>query len=334
MSQPGFNEALRRKLAGGGGAATGPASTRPEGLAAALQRALGRAGAPYEGLALVASPAEPRWDMSLAEVIAALPEGGLLSMLEAGGDRRALCVLDHGLIDALIEVQTTGRVDRGAGLKRRPTRVDAALTRDFISLFLGALEGELTGRAGIDWPLGLTYGTHLAEARQLELLLPDRPHHLFAVTLDLGEAAKTGQILLAVPVTGTVAEAGPSPDAPANDPGWRARWQALVRAAPVALEGVLLRRTLPLARVEALNVGDVLSFDRAELATVDVADSAGQRRFTARLGQSAGRRALMLSDGMGLGPAPKADPPASEPPPAAPPPEPPPAVAPGAPPPA
>jgi flagellar motor switch protein FliM len=145
------------------------------------------------------------------------------------------------------------------------------------------------------------------------------------VTLDLGEGAKTGQILLAVPVTGTVAETGPSPDAPANDPGWRARWQALVRAAPVALEGVLLRRTLPLARVEALNVGDVLSFDRAELATVDVADSAGQRRFTARLGQSAGRRALMLSDGMGLGPAPKADPPA---------PEPPPAVAPGAPPPA
>ena len=102
----------------------------------------------------------------------------------------------------------------------------------------------------------------------------------------------------------------------------------------MALEGVLLRRTLPLARVEALCVGDVLSFDRAELAAVDVADRAGQRRFTARLGQSAGRRALMLSDGAGLGPPLKADPPAPEPPAAAPPPDPPPAVAPEAPPPA
>jgi flagellar motor switch protein FliM len=308
MPSDGFNPGLRLKIRSpkGGDSAQ---RARPEGVNPALTRALGKAGAPYEGLSLAATPDAPQWDLPLADVVAALPEGGLVCLLEAGQDRRAICALDHGAVDALIEVQTTGRVDKGPGLPRAPTRIDAALTRDFIGLALSAFAGEMAGAAGVDWPLGLTYGTHLPDPRGLELLLPAHPCHLFSATLDLGEGAKTGRILLAAPVT------GPDTDAPedkAEAPGWGTDWQEIVLAAPATLEAVLLRQALPLSRVEALQVGDVLPFDRSDLASVAICDVAGRRLFTARLGRAGSRRAINLTAGEGLRPAPVPMPPSPE----------------------
>jgi flagellar motor switch protein FliM len=305
MSQQGFNPGLRQKIRAPAGADRAQ-RTYADGVEPALTRALGKAGAPYEGLYLVASADPPQWDMPLSDVIAALPKGGLVSLLEAGQDRRAICALDPGAVDALIEVQTTGRVDKGPGLPRAPTRIDAALTRDFIGLFLSAFAGELADSAGVDWPLGLTNGTYLPDPRGLDLLLPDRPCHLFSATLDLGGGAKAGRLLLAVPVTGAEA-AQPTGQSPA--PEWGKPWHEIVLSAPAMLEAVLMRLTLPLARVEALQVGDILPFDRADLASVAVCDVRGRRLFTARLGRAGTRRAINLTAGDGLRPMPDPKPP-------------------------
>ncbi|MGI3186428.1 FliM/FliN family flagellar motor switch protein [Nioella aestuarii] len=304
MSREGFNPGLRQKIRVADGSEPG-APVRAQGLEPALTRALGKAGAPYEGLSLTAVADAPQWDMALADVIAAVPKGGLVCLLEAGQDRRAICALDHGMVDALIEVQTTGRVDKGQGLARAPTKIDAALTRDFVGLFLSALSGELADAADVDWPLGLTYGAHLPDPRGLDLLLPDHPCHLFSATLDLGEGAKTGRLLLAVPVTGneSIASDGTPPA-----PGWGQPWQEIVLSSPAMLEAVLLHETLPLSRVEALVVGDVLSFDRSDLASVAMCDVQGRRLFTARLGRAGTWRAVSLSSGAGLRPAPASKP--------------------------
>ena len=305
MSREGFNPGLRLKIRASTGAHPN-GSARAEGLEPALTRALGKAGAPYEGLFLAATPEAPQWDMPLADVIAALPKGGLVCLLEAGQDRRAICVLDHGAVDALIEVQTTGRVDKGSGLTRAPTKIDAALTRDFVGLFLSAFAGELAGAGGVDWPLDLTYGTYLPDPRGLDLLLPDHPCHLFKAALDLGEGAKAGELLLAVPVTGADSV---TPEGKDPAPGWGPPWQQIVLSASVGLEAVLLRQTLSLARVEGLQAGDVLHFDRADLASVAVCDVQGRQLFTARLGRAVRRRAVNLTAGEGLRPAPTPKPP-------------------------
>ena len=298
MSQAEFNEWLRRKIAG---QAAPVATLRPDALDSALIRALGKAGAPYEGLVLEATVDPPRWDIHPPDIATALPEAGLLVMLEAGDEARALCLMDPGLVDALIEVQTTGAVAKEQGPVRVPTRIDAALTRDFVGLFLGALAGELAGRAGVNWPLGLSYGTHLSDRRQLELLLPDRAYHLFAATLTLGGGAKRGRFLLAVPV---IAQA--LPEAVRKGPVasvWANQWRDIVRAAALTLEAVLSRQTLPLSRIEALKPGDVLAFDREDLGRVDLCDINGKVLFRARLGRSSGRRAVCLTAGRGLAPA-------------------------------
>ena len=299
MAESGFNAALRKKLAGtGAGAAR--AALRPDGLSAALTRALRKAAAPYEGLMATPDPQEAQWDMTLAEARAALPEHRLLAVLEGGQGARALCILENGVVDALVEVQTTGRVDTAPAMLRATTQIDAALSRDFIGLFLGGFAAEMGGQAGVNWPLGLTYGACVTDDRQLDLLLPDRPYHLITVQLSLGDGAKTGRIMLLVPVTGETAYQ--PEDGPGDGLAWARLWPAIASEAPVALEAVLLRQTMPLARLQGLDVGDVLEFDRADLAQMRVTDVKGKPVLRARLGAVAGKRALCLVPGAGLPP--------------------------------
>lgn len=294
MAQAGFNPGLRAKIAAARGAGPGQ-PPRPEGIEQALIRALGKAGAPFAGLDLVARPDPPRWDIRPPDISAALPAQALVAMLDTGAEARALCAMDHGLVDALIEVQTTGRVDRQTGPARAPTRIDAALSRDFLGLFLNALAAELAGRAGVDWPLGLTYGAHLPDPKQLDLLLPDHPYHLLGAGLALGGAGREGHILLAVPVTATAQPALPGQDPP-GQADWARGWQAAVSAAPLGLAAVLMRRTLPISGVEALKVGDLLPFDREDLTGAQLCDAQGRVLFRGRLGRAGGRRALCLTE--------------------------------------
>lgn len=300
MAEGGFNAALARKLQISG-AAPARNVVRPDDLDGALLRALRQAGAPFDGLDVEVDRQEPRWDIDLAEAKAALPERRLTAILEGPGETRALCALENGIVDALVEVQTTGKVDTGPALARETTRIDAALTRDFIGLFLSGFAAEMTGQRGVNWPLGLTYGTCLTDERQLDLLFPDRPYHLIAARLTLGGGAKSGQILLWVPVTQD-AETEVE-DGPGDGLAWARTWPAVAAEAPVTLEAVLTRQIMPLARIQALEVGDTLEFDRADLADMRITDVTGKPVFRARLGCRSGKRAVCLMPGAGLPPA-------------------------------
>lgn len=297
MAERDFNAALRKKLAPSGTGERG-AALRPADLSGALIRALRRAAAPYDGLLAEPEPQDARWDITLADVKAALPAHRLLAVLEGPGDARALCVLENALVDALVEVQTTGRVDAGPASVRATTQIDAALSRDFIGLFLSGFSGEMTGQAGVNWPLGLTYGTCLMDDRQLDLLFPDRPCHLISAQLSLGDGAKSGRIMLMVPVTGETVRQ--TEDAPAGGTAWARRWPAIASEALVTLDAVLLRQVMPLSHLQALDVGDVLEFDRTDLARMDISDITGKPVLRARLGAASGKRAICLVGGAGL----------------------------------
>jgi len=306
MAKSGFNAALAKKMQRSG---SGPAChvLRPADLDGALLRALRQAGAPYDGLDIETTPLEPAWDSSLADAKAALPERRLMAVLEGPGTSRALCVLDSGVVDALVEVQTTGRVDANPALLRETTRIDAALTRDFIGLFLSGFATEMSGQPGVNWPLGLSYGTCLTDERQLDLLFPDRAYHLISAKLTLGGGAKSGQVLLWVPVTQeAVLQVN---DGPGDALAWARIWPAIAAEAPVALEAVLMRQTMPLSRLQDLRVGDMLEFDRTDLADMRISDVEGKPVFRARLGSRSGKRAICLMPGAGLVPA-RAAPPA------------------------
>jgi flagellar motor switch protein FliM len=143
MTDPAFNPALR-KIILAHAAARIRKVPRPAGLEPAVGRAVARTSNAFEGLLAETSEISIDWDRRLADALDVLPEQRLLAVLEGGAQTRALCVLENTIVDALIEVQTTGSVDAQTGAARPTTKIDAAIARDFIDFLLSHLGHELT----------------------------------------------------------------------------------------------------------------------------------------------------------------------------------------------
>jgi flagellar motor switch protein FliM len=284
----------RPSAAGGGGA-------RPLGRpVAAWQRALRHAAVPFKALDLAPSETEVREHIALPEALDGLPEHGLIAVLEDRDGARGLIVLSHGTIDALVEVQTTGRVDPTELPPRPVTRIDEAMCRDFIDLSLAAFSRETQGLEDRDWPGRMNFGSRIVDRRQLNLLLPDRTYHRLAAGFDLGDgAARAGQAVLVVPRTHAPAPRALGPQGGNAPEDWRQALEAAMADAHLRLDAVLLRSTRSLREVEALAPGDLIEFDPADLASVRLETPSGRAVLRGRLGQVGGQRALRMTAGSG-----------------------------------
>jgi flagellar motor switch protein FliM len=272
------------------------ARDRSDVLSAAWQRALRHAAVPFKALDLAPSEAEVREHIALPEALDGLPEHGLVAVLEDRDGARGLIVLSHGTIDALVEVQTTGRVDPTELPPRPVTRIDEAMCRDFIDLSLAAFSRETQGLEDRDWPGRMNFGSRIVDRRQLNLLLPDRTYHRLAAGFDLGDgAARAGQAVLVVPRTHAPAPRALGPQGGNAPEDWRQALEAAMADAHLRLDAVLLRSTRSLREVEALAPGDLIEFDPADLASVRLETPSGRAVLRGRLGQVGGQRALRMT---------------------------------------
>lgn len=296
---------LRRKIA----AHARPAPEPPDGTAEAatgFTRALRHAAAPFEGLGLQAGAALARREAGLTAALAALPEAGLLAVIEAEGGARGLVALSPGMVDALVEVQTTGRVDAGELPPREVTRIDEALVREFLDFTLAAFAQETAELPGRDWPARLVHGSRVRDRGQVSLLLPEGRYLVLVADLGFEGVTRRASVVLLLPPEGAVAMPG-SPAAATGpapaDPDWCRARQGMIDRMPLPLEAVLMRVTRPLAEVDRLAVGDLIPFGAGELAHVTLETGAGAAVLCGRLGQIGGRRALRLPGA----PAPRPD---------------------------
>lgn len=283
---------LRRKIAAHRRA---PAARPDTGqmLGRALTRALRRAATPFEGLGLLPGAVSVAPGQALDDAVAALPDHGLVAALE-DGEVRGLIALGPGLVDALVEVQTTGRVEAVALPPRPVTRIDEALVRDFIDLTLAGLSREGAAIDGRDWPDRMGYGSRIRDRGQVNLLLPEADYIVLSVDLGFERVDRRAPLVLVLPSD----PARVQPVAPAQkaaaDPAWIAARARMVDALRLPLEVVLMRLTRPLSEVEGLAVGDLLPFGPADLNEVALETAGGRALVHGRLGQVGGRRALRL----------------------------------------
>lgn len=289
------HRALRRKIA---------AHTRPIALAPdisdagsrAFGRALRRAAGPFDGLGLALGAVTVNPAQTLEGAIAALPEHGLAAALEEAGGQRGLIGLSPGLIDALIEVQTTGRVEATALPPRPVTRIDEAMARDFIDLALSAFDQESQTVVDRNWPDQMGYGSRIEDRGRLNLLLPEASYVIFTAEIGFDGVDRRAQIMMAIPqklgVRTTTMGLGAAPK-PAS-PAWVAAREHLLAELQLSFEVVLMRVVRPLAEVERLSVGDLLPFTEADLQELAMEDAGGRVILHGRLGQLGGRRALRL----------------------------------------
>ncbi|MEM6948026.1 MAG: FliM/FliN family flagellar motor switch protein [Pseudomonadota bacterium] len=268
-----------------------PRAVQASGAIVAVERAAKRAALPYPALELEPRDAKVTWGQSLEEVVEVLPEGGLLAVLENSDRQRGLIHLHQGLLDALIEVQTTGMVDTVAGPNRPATAIDCALSMDYINAVTQALVVELDRHCAPNLVAEMNFGTLIEDRKHLPLLLPQSGFHLFTAATDIAEARRTGSVVLAVP--------GPHGDADdmplAQDPEWTRAWHATIAQAVLPFSAILVRKQISLQRVMRLEPGDTIPFESESLSQTVLEDDLHRTVMKGHLGQVGGKRALRLS---------------------------------------
>lgn len=248
---------------------------------------------------------------SLAEVLEVPPERALLAVLEGPGEGLGMLAISPGVLQAMTEMLTIGRVAVGTPAVRKPTRTDAAMVAPLIDAALADLETSLAQEADLVWAGGWRYASFLDDPRPLGLMLEDFSYRLLKAEVDLGHGGRQGGIILALPAEGR----GRLPSRPAiraatdEAQTHRAFAEALaeeVEASEARLEAVLTRVSLSLSRVVGLAVGDVLPLKVATLDKVSVEGLDGRKMAEGKLGQNRGMRALRLTSAVATGRTPVA----------------------------
>ena len=284
---------MARKLA----AARGAAAEGSPGADRAWRLALARAARDQMKLPLeVADFSMSR--MSLAEVLELPPNHAMIVVLEGPRDGLGLMVIGAGVLAAMIEVQTIGKVAAVAPEPRKPTRTDAAMVAPLIDAALSGLEAALLLEPDLIWAGGFRYASFLDDPRPLGLLLEDTGYRVLRAQVSLANGVRSGPVLLALPADGR----GAAPLTRSADPGllgpaFTALLAGQVENTDCVLEAVLSRVSMPLSQLLALVVGDVVALPRAGLDRISFEGLDGRVVAVGKLGQNRGMRAIRLTPG-------------------------------------
>lgn len=274
---------MRRKLA------DAQAATTPREVTAlrALRLALARAAGDSLGLALgaIAARQTVRAPDEAAGDIAA---DGLLMLLDCDGGQAGAAVLSLTLVASLIQQQTTGRVAERAPDPRAFTDTDALICAPFVEDCLRMAAGIAEAPADRACLSAIRFGARAADTRSLGLALRAHRYRCFAFTLDIAEGRRQGDLLFVLPDMAVKATEEAMPH-PARDPD-----KSPLMQVPVELTAVLARLRLPLERLNALRVGDVVPIARDRLDETSIVSLDGRVVARGRLGQMNGQRAVRI----------------------------------------
>lgn len=234
---------------------------------------------------------------SLAELLELTPDRGLIAVLDGPRDGLGLLMISAPVLAGMIEAQTIGRVASGPVAPRKPTRTDAAMVAGMIDAALSGLEASLAQEADLVWAGGFRYASFLEDARPLGLLLEDTVYRVLTADVSLGQGARTGAVILALPAEGR-GRMPHTPTAPVVDvhgPSFADALALQVEAADCVMQAVLARLSLPLSRLMDLQVGEVMALPRAGIDRISFEGLDGRAVAEGRLGQNRGMRAIRLT---------------------------------------
>lgn len=256
----------------------------------ALRLALARAAADEAGLALAVIGATQ--GRSTLDDLGGLLTGDRLHLLLDGPDGRAGGLsLDRACVTALVQQQTTGRVDDGDVPDRPFTATDAAMVAPIADALLKRAAGLAQAAADRACLEGVRYGARMEDRRALLLAMDADRFRVFDLTVDIAAGTRQGNLCLILPdlpdeAAGTDRKAGA---VPGLEQGF-----AAIRAELTAVVG---RVRLPLSKLGQMQPGDSLPMTGGRLDMTDLVAIDGQPVATGKLGQSGGMRAVRLSGG-------------------------------------
>ncbi|MFV0409953.1 MAG: hypothetical protein ACK5LJ_09750 [Paracoccus sp. (in: a-proteobacteria)] len=161
----------------------------------AVVMAIGRAA--QRACALALTPIQARIGSA---TLAELPEHGLTVIVEGPKGALGVVALLPGLLAAVIEMQSLGRILPQPPCERRPTRTDASICADFVNAALMDLAGELFAMPDGEGPTVFRFASYVDDPKPLELMLDDILYRCFRFDARLGHGGqREGGLVILLP---------------------------------------------------------------------------------------------------------------------------------------
>ncbi|WP_296417422.1 FliM/FliN family flagellar motor C-terminal domain-containing protein [Pseudooctadecabacter sp.] len=238
------------------------------------------------------------------EMIEDGPDGWVVLGLRDGSNAglTGLMLIDPVVRQALVDMQTMGRLMPVMAEQRRVTRTDAALMLPLAEDMLRQLAEVGFGAGRVDM-VDLDVAP-IDDLRTAGLVMVQGSYLRWRVAVHIGSEAVAGDIILALRLPKIEGDGtGEGQD------GWHRALRASVCEAEADLDAVLCRMRMPMDRIEAFEVGQVLPMAGTTVGSVTLTGPDGSAVAVARLGQMAGKRAvrlqqptLTMDDDMGIRP--------------------------------
>lgn len=253
-----------------------------------LRLALAKVADKMFGLAVTVATVE-QVKIAQTEIQKTMSKDSLLLLLDGAAGARGAVAIDAQLLTALIEVQTMGKVRAAAADPRPYTRTDAAIVAPLLDAVMARYDAQLAADDPDHVERGFRFGDMMEDARTLALALEAPDFDMFRLTLDIGEGAKTGLLVLMLPHL-SAPVATPGAGEAGGKPAFNMEKSAL--EAQVPMDAVLTRLRLPLNKICALEPGALLPLPADCLAKTQLVASGGHVVARVKLGQMNGLRAV------------------------------------------
>lgn len=246
----------------------------------------------------------------LSGVLEEIPVPAMIAVIDVKGSQNsALMNVGMDLIYHIVDLRMGG--DPAAApmpVARSVTAIDCALCEEFIRLALEAFEAALRVNLGP----GIRSAMKLDHFEQHVTMVRIAPEHsdvlVLRISLDMGEAARSGEFDLVLPLavldSYRAAAPGRQADNRQRSDIWSRHMARAASDAPVRLRAVLHRQKLRLAELEELEVGMLLPIPRESREAVELlveGDPEAATLALGRLGAIDGGKAVKLIDGPDAG---------------------------------
>lgn len=243
----------------------------------------------------------------LADVVDAIPVPAMLGVIESeGSDRMALVNLSADLVYHIVDMRMGGDPTVSPTPTTRSfTGIDTQLCMDIFDAVLRAFEKAVEESVGV--PLDTTFfvAGHKQDINTVRIAPKSADVVLLSVSLDIGEAARSGDFDLIVPLSilDILRAATLKVDATdylnSNDL-WLAQMRTAASEATIPLHAVLHREAMSLSDVRNLERGDLLRLPADALTNVAMVQSIGTKHecelVKGRLGTYDGNKVIKLTE--------------------------------------
>ncbi len=243
----------------------------------------------------------------LADVLDRIPVPSMLGVIEAeGADRLALVNLGSDLVYHVVDMRMGGDATVAPPPTTRSfSAIDSQLCRDVFDAVLGSFSRAVEESLGVPLDTEFRLSALKQDISTVRIAPASADVMLITASLDIGEAARSGEFDLIVPLSildvlrAAILEAETLEQAAPNDL-WVAQMRRCAAEAEVPLHGILHRLSLPLSAIERLEEGQIVPIPRNALTQVEMVQSIGTRYQAAlargQLGMFEGEKVVKLID--------------------------------------